>query len=194
MLLGPHPDPLPPVRRTRSSKDTTILVHGRRAPHALLHTLDLHTGPVNALSLDGHALASASGDGRVRLWDLATGAFERRLKGHERGLACVSLKEGWVVSGSNDKTCVPPRLCVALVSRSPSDFALTLHSRPPLLSSIKVWDAASGECLRTLTGHTDLVRSLDFSPSARLIVSGGCVPPLHSPSSSDLRPRPLTPR
>lgn len=41
------------------------------------------------------------------------------------------------------------------------------------LFRIKVWKAESGECVRTLKGHTDLVRSLDFSPSAGLIVSGG---------------------
>lgn len=69
-----------------------------------MHRLDLHTGPVNALSLDSHCLASASGDGRLRIWDLETGECKRRLKGHERGLACVGLKDGWVVSGSNDQT------------------------------------------------------------------------------------------
>lgn len=89
-----------------SSKDTSILVHSRKAPYPLLHRLDLHTGPVNALSLDSHCLASASGDGRLRIWDLETGECKRRLKGHERGLACVGLKGGWVVSGSNDQTYV----------------------------------------------------------------------------------------
>jgi WD40 repeat protein len=153
----------------RSSKDTNILVHARAAPHGLLHRLDLHTGPVNALSIDKHTLASASGDGRVRLWDLRTGEFLRRLKGHDRGLACVSLKEGWVVSGSNDQTCG-----LLPVAHERDVLALT----PPVLDlSIKVWNAETGECVRTLKGHTDLVRSLDFSPSAGIIVSGGCVPP-----------------
>ena len=35
-----------------------------------------------------------------------------------------------------------------------------------------VWDLASGECRRTLEGHTDLVRSVAISPDGMTIVSG----------------------
>lgn len=37
---------------------------------------------------------------------------------------------------------------------------------------IKVWDASTGECIRTLTGHEDLVRALAFDPSRGRLVSG----------------------
>jgi len=39
--------------------------------------------------------------------------------------------------------------------------------------SIKLWDAAAGRELRTMTGHTANVRATAFSPDSRLLASGG---------------------
>lgn len=38
---------------------------------------------------------------------------------------------------------------------------------------MKIWSASTGECLHTLIGHTDLVRTLAFDPLSGRIVSGG---------------------
>eukprot|EP00051_Salpingoeca_urceolata_P000825 m.36420 g.36420 ORF g.36420 m.36420 type:complete len:111 (-) comp11014_c0_seq2:446-778(-) len=40
----------------------------------------------------------------------------------------------------------------------------------PLLQTIKVWDVHDGQCLRTLAGHTELVRCVRFNKE--FIVSG----------------------
>jgi len=37
---------------------------------------------------------------------------------------------------------------------------------------IRLWDVASGKKLAILNGHTDLVRSLAFSPDGKLLASG----------------------
>ena len=39
-------------------------------------------------------------------------------------------------------------------------------------TTIKLWDMASGELLRTLTGHSVLVLSVAFSPDGRTLASG----------------------
>jgi len=39
--------------------------------------------------------------------------------------------------------------------------------------TLKLWDAETGEELRTFTGHTGFVRGVSFSPDGRRIVSGG---------------------
>jgi WD40 repeat protein len=38
--------------------------------------------------------------------------------------------------------------------------------------TIKLWDSASGQPLRTLIGHTDFVVSVAFSPDGRTLASG----------------------
>ena len=38
--------------------------------------------------------------------------------------------------------------------------------------SIKVWNATTGECIHTLLGHTDLVRTLQLDSKTKTIVSG----------------------
>jgi len=37
--------------------------------------------------------------------------------------------------------------------------------------TVKIWDVTTGECIKTLTGHSDLVRSVTFS-SKGLLESG----------------------
>ena len=39
-------------------------------------------------------------------------------------------------------------------------------------STIRLWDVATGEHIRTLTGHRDSVRSVAFSPDGRTLASG----------------------
>jgi len=56
------------------------------------------------------------------------------------------------------------------VSFSPSAINfLTAHSD----HSVRMWSSNSGECLKTLEGHTNLVASVSFSPSGREAVSAG---------------------
>ncbi len=38
---------------------------------------------------------------------------------------------------------------------------------------IKLWDLETSTLLKTMTGHTDLVTSVAFSPDARSVISGG---------------------
>lgn len=86
----------------RSSKDTTIRVWSR---HTLLphRTLRGHEGPVNAVGMDSSIyglgsskVVSASGDGKMILWDVASGERLRTFEGHDRGLACIEYSVSYL--------------------------------------------------------------------------------------------------
>src|SRR5258708_22219294 len=44
----------------------------------------------------------------------------------------------------------------------------------PFRSTVKVWDASSGECLQTLEGHSDDVNSVAFSHDSAQLAAPAC--------------------
>ena len=78
-----------------------------------------------AFSPDGTRLASASGDGTVKVWDAATGQETLTLKGHTGAVTSVAF--------------------------SPDGTRLASASWD---ATVKVWDAATGQETLTLKGHT----------------------------------------
>jgi WD40 repeat protein len=68
--------------------------------------------------------------------------------------------------------CAPSQATPAL--SIPWRSAPTGGSWPPAPwdDTIKLWDVASGREVRTLSGHTDDVNSVAFSPDGRLLASG----------------------
>jgi WD40 repeat protein len=124
--------------------------------------LALHTNGVSAVcfSPDGRRLASADWSwdahgnplpGEVRVWDAATGQELLALKGHSSTVAAV---------------CFSPdgrRLASA-------DWSWDAHGNP-LPGEVRVWDAATGQELLTLQGHTNNVVSVAFSPDGTRLAS-----------------------
>ena len=134
----------------------------------LLKTLIGHTSVVNsvAFSPDGNTIASGSGhwwgyEGKastgeeVRLWNANTGELIKTLTGHKDVVSSVAFSPdgNYIVSGDW------------------SDWDGYLSSGT-WSGEIRVWDAHTGEHLKTLTGHTGGVSSLTFSPDGKVLASG----------------------
>ncbi|BAZ26657.1 protein kinase [Kalymmatonema gypsitolerans NIES-4073] len=162
------------------------------------HTNSVHT---LAFSHNGRILADGSDDNTIKLWNLATGEEIRTLRGHSNWVRSVAFSpDGKILaSGSFDKTIKLWNLAtgqqirtleghsgkVTSVAFSPVSPAGTLRERAAspqgfgkILASgsfdktIKLWNLATGQQIRTLEGHSSKVTSVAFSPDGKILASG----------------------
>ncbi|KAF7716882.1 Uncharacterized protein PECH_006935 [Penicillium ucsense] len=124
------------------SKDMTVCVWDRHTG-ALLKQLIGHRGPVNAVQLRGDFVVSASGDGLAKLWNVVDGHCVKEFLSKDRGLACVEFSD----DGRTILTGGNDR-------------------------TIYQFDANTGELVKELRGHSDLIRSLHLDSMNKRIVSG----------------------
>ncbi len=164
--------------------------------HADTDTLRGHTASVNsiAMSPDGSRLASASADGTVRIWDVATGRELEDQRLREAGASFVAWLPGGntavATAGSGraniwDLTTGAPRQvldckqhvpCMALspsgqylavaVTKVGGEISTTATGR------IYIWDTTSGKRVQDLVGNGAMVCSMAWSPEGHYLAVG----------------------
>ncbi|KAK6517899.1 hypothetical protein TWF506_005074 [Arthrobotrys conoides] len=136
-----------------------------------------HTDWVNAVRIHGasNTLFSASDDTTVKMWDLTSRACIRTFTGHVGHVQqCFPLNlesfdedecmdDAEVVSspGSDDGPHILPKN----ISRAPTHMLTAA-----LDTTVKLWDVATGRCIKTLFGHTQGIWGLS-ADSLRAITS-----------------------
>ncbi|MCE9584656.1 MAG: protein kinase [Planctomycetes bacterium] len=108
------------------------------------------------ISPDGRLVATAGADFTARIWEVATGAEVHCLTGHRSGVTVVE----WSADGKRLLTApgnpYDPRI-------QPFQPAGCVDAAP------RIWDVATGKCLRVLRGHTGVLRSAVWAPGERVL-------------------------
>ena len=147
-----------------------------------------------AFSLNRKWLSTHNLDGVVKVWDLQRGECVTRLELEDRisnivfspdsqGLAIAYLrrprveirhpKTGELRAKFSGETEENGYSCIAFSPDTRFFAAAKSVDRDSDAERIEVWDIARGQQIAHLTGHTNGVRRISFSPCSRFLASGG---------------------
>lgn len=134
-------------------------------------------------SKDGKTLASASIDNEVTLWDVATGARLRQFSG-SRAVALSPIDNSFAYRTQGRQINLHPSIDdqPVVISDADSQYVETIAYSPDGLQiasagwdgQVELWDAKTGESLRTMAGGHPTIWSLAWS-SANSLLAGGDV-------------------
>ncbi|KIP03889.1 hypothetical protein PHLGIDRAFT_218517 [Phlebiopsis gigantea 11061_1 CR5-6] len=180
------------------SLDGTVKLWNSVTGQPMAKTLELPRRRVRAIAFspDGRSVAVASSDNHIRVWRLDKDRSndakdERSLVEHNQDVHCVAFSPGpdgvLLAFGSTDKKvrvhdadtgkAVGQPLCgheatVLSVAFSSDDLQGLRLASGSSDYTVRIWDVGSGQQVRVLRGHDDIVTSVAFSRMTGYVVSG----------------------
>jgi WD40 repeat protein len=159
-----------------------------RLCHTELRTLGEDVGPVRgvACSPDGRRLASATDDGTIRLWDIATGREVQRLEGHHGTVWCVAYSPDgrllascgadrtlrtWALESGRERWSLPTSQLNQASGLAFSPDSRTLAA-PTDARTVMILEAGTGRGLATLRAEATGVRACAaFGPDGKRLAT-----------------------
>ncbi|KAH8926376.1 WD40 repeat-like protein [Atractiella rhizophila] len=141
-----------------------------------------HTGWIHAVaySPDGATITSSSEDQTIKTWDALTGQHLKTLESDSELLSTYATKD---IPKPSDPPSQAPEVAVKPqpnALQGHSDFVRAVSFSPDgskvatgsFDSTVRIWDAVTGDQLSILRGHTNFVRAVRFSPDGTKVGSG----------------------
>lgn len=118
-----------------------------------------HTGPVRQLRFqaDGKLLASTASEGSIYLWNVETGLVVRKVRPIGREADSATFMQ------------TPQRRVEALSFAPQGALLVDAADEGQGRDVVRLWDAASGNPVRTLADEVRNARAVAFSPDGRLV-------------------------
>jgi len=148
-----------------------------------IHIQQGHTDCVTTVVFlpDGKTALSGSWDRTLRLWDMTTGKEIRAFTGHDGWIYSIAVSP----DGKTAASCYRTGFCkiwdiasgkeiqtirgVYPVTFSPDGELLVVTEQN---GTIRVWDFETKKEIKVLSGHTESVNSIAFSPDGKTLISG----------------------
>ena len=135
----------------------------------------------------GQAIAVASEDGIVHLWDARTGEHSADFVGHTDPVVALAFSpDGNTLASGSFREIRLWDLTVRMAPRASvlqghRDIVTTLAFSPDsktlvstsFYGTILLWDVETGQLRHTLHAHTGSIQALAFSPDSEILASGG---------------------
>ncbi|WWC69280.1 uncharacterized protein I206_103218 [Kwoniella pini CBS 10737] len=181
-LVGPRGD-----IGVSGASDSTLRIFSTD-DYSTKHILQGHTSRIwsCASTSSGLAIASGSGDGKIRVWDVSSGACNTVLYidgGDVYDVKWRPNKENQIVSASYDRILrfwdVETSKQVRTFSgHSQSTLTVAFDYTGNMIASgskdkhIRLWDAVGGTCIKNITGCLGEITSVEFDQEGRYLLAG----------------------
>ncbi|WVW82910.1 hypothetical protein I302_104924 [Kwoniella bestiolae CBS 10118] len=169
------------------ASDSTLRIFSTE-DYTTKHILQGHTSRIWSCSSSdsGSMVASGSGDGTIRFWDVNSGECMNVMYGDGGDVYSVKWRPGredQAVSASYDKILrswdiETSKQLRTFSGHSQSTLAVTFDYTGNMIASgskdkhIRLWDAVGGTCIKNVTGCLGEITSVEFDQQGRYLLAG----------------------
>ncbi|KAK0490479.1 dynein regulator [Armillaria novae-zelandiae] len=155
-------------RVVSSSRDHTLRIWEVSTTHCI-KVISPHDDWIRCAvpSTDGRYIITCSADHTAKIVDTASGDVKTEFRGHENVVEAAQFCPPHAVAAIRELVALKAPQGAQATAQASIVFAVTAARD----KTVKIWDAIRGQCLHTLIGHDDWVRSIVFHPNGQYLLT-----------------------